>query len=109
MSKVVSSTQAKSNLGALLDWAEETGDPVVVEKRGHPVAAIVPYKVLQELEEGRERLRRYEARERLRELRVSIAGRNQDLDPSRADALGEELVKGGIDAMMRSGKLRFEE
>jgi hypothetical protein len=34
MSKTVSSTDAKGSFGALLEWTGETGDPVIIERRG---------------------------------------------------------------------------
>lgn len=40
--KTIASTQAKSNFGALLDTAQR--EPVMIEKKGRPVAVIVSYE-----------------------------------------------------------------
>lgn len=108
MSRTVSSSDAKSNLGSLIGWTQETGDSVVVEKRGHPVAVIVPYKKFQEMEEQQDQLRRHEARERLRRLRAELVERNSDLKPGEAELIAEDAVRDTIDAMMAKGKIRFE-
>ena len=40
--KTIASTQAKSNFGALLDTAQR--EPVMIEKKGRPVAVVVSYE-----------------------------------------------------------------
>jgi len=42
MMKTIASTQAKSNFGALLDTAQR--EPVMIEKKGRPVAVVVSYE-----------------------------------------------------------------
>lgn len=101
--------RCKSNLGSLIGWTQETGDSVVVEKRGHPVAVIVPYEKFQDLEQQQDRLRRHEARETLRKLREKLVERNRDLKPGDAEQIADEVVREAIDAMVASGKIRFEE
>jgi prevent-host-death family protein len=109
MSKTVSSTDAKSHFGSLLGWTEETGDPVIIEKRGKPVAVIVPYKAFEEMREQQDRLRRKEAWEKLRRLREELAERNSDLTQEEADKIADRAVRDTIDAMVDKGMIRFEE
>jgi prevent-host-death family protein len=42
MMKTIASTHAKSHFGALLDTAQR--EPVMIEKKGRPVAVIVSYE-----------------------------------------------------------------
>jgi prevent-host-death family protein len=42
MMKTIASAQAKSNFGALLDTAQR--EPVMIEKKGRPVAVVVSYE-----------------------------------------------------------------
>lgn len=61
MPKTVSVTEARNQLSALLDWAVNNNDAVVIESRGKPKAVIVSYGEYQELLVFREQTRKNEA------------------------------------------------
>lgn len=48
MPRTMSATEAQNNFGALLDWAEENEDGIIVERRGKPVAAMIAYAAYEE-------------------------------------------------------------
>ncbi|CUS05785.1 Putative antitoxin YefM (fragment) [Candidatus Promineifilum breve] len=58
MPKTVSVSEAKNQLSALMDWAVETGDEVVITRRGEPRAVIISYSTYQEYLAFREQARR---------------------------------------------------
>lgn len=109
MSKTVSATDAKSSFGSLLGWTEETGDPVIVEKRGKPVGVILSYKAFEDMQAQQDRLRRMEAWETLRRLQERLAARPVELTEEEAEQLADEAGRDMMDALIRKGKVRFEE
>jgi len=109
MSKTVSATDAKSRFGSLLDWTGETGDPVIVERRGRPVGVILSYKAFEELKEQQERLRRQEAMETLRRLEERLARRTPEITEEEAEQLADEAGRDMIQALIEKGLVRFEE
>jgi len=109
MSKTVSASEAKSSFGSLLGWTEETGDPVIVERRGRPVGVLLSYTAFEELQEQRERLRKMEAWETLRRLQERLAARPAELTEEEAEQLAEEVGRDMMESLIRKGKVRFEE
>jgi prevent-host-death family protein len=41
MPRTVSSSEAQNNFGAMVQWAKEIHEGVIVERRGKPVAALI--------------------------------------------------------------------
>ncbi|HVL24942.1 MAG TPA: type II toxin-antitoxin system prevent-host-death family antitoxin [Thermomicrobiales bacterium] len=109
MSKTVSATDAKSNFGSLLDWTGETGDAVIVERRGRPVGVILSYAAFEDLKEREKRLRREQAWEALRQLQERLAARPPELTEEEAEQLADEAGRDMIESLVRKGKVRFEE
>lgn len=93
MPKTVSATEAKVQFGAIVEWAVEAQDDVVVERRGEPKAVIISYQEYQKVLALREQARREEALRRLRALREEVRARNTDLDEEQAMALAVRFSK----------------
>lgn len=53
MAKSVSVAEAKSQFADMLAKVKHTGERVIIERRGRPIAALVPLADLDRLEEGR--------------------------------------------------------
>ncbi len=87
MSKVVTAKEARDRLDALLADAQE--EPVIVEIRGAPKAAIISFDDLRKFEQLQEAEERRQAFEQLEEIRARIAARNADLSQEEAAALVE--------------------
>ena len=60
MAKTVSVTEAKNQWSALLDWAVNNNDEVIIESRGKPKAFILSYAEYQQFLALREQARRKE-------------------------------------------------
>ncbi|MGH2560237.1 MAG: type II toxin-antitoxin system prevent-host-death family antitoxin [Thermomicrobiales bacterium] len=108
MPKTVSTVVAKNQFSAMIGWAEENRDEVIVESHGRPRAAIVSFSEYEEMRLAREQTRRQDALRRLRELRARVRARNQDLTDEEADALAARFVREVIDDMAAEGILKFE-
>lgn len=108
MLRTVTATEAKARLGELMRYALESGDAIIVENRGQPQVALVPYAEYEELQQLKERARREAALAQLRELAREVQAQNQDLTEGEADSIADELTREAIDSLVARGKVRFE-
>ncbi len=107
MPKTISVSEAKNKLSAMLKWAVENQDEVVVESRGRPKAVILPYGEYEQFQSLREKERRQSALQRLQELAAVNQALNQDLTPEEAEDLADEVTRETIDRMVAEDKVTF--
>ena len=96
MARVISSSEAQSSFSAVIQWAEENREEVVVEKQGKPTVAIVPYAEYEYLMHLRDEQRHREIFEELNALRQRIQERTPELSPEEAYRLAgfsEEVIR----------------
>lgn len=108
MDRVVTATEAKARLGELMRRAIDTGDAVIVESRGKPQVALVPYEEYERLQKLKQRARREEALAQLRELAREVQAQNEDLSEDEAGGIADELTREAIESLAEQGKVRFE-
>ncbi len=94
MEKTVSAEQARRHLGELLDAVEDCRERVVIERRGEPVAVLVPVAVYEQWRQSRDA-----AFDDLFAV-IEHAQMNANLSPEEADALAAEAV-----ASVRAGQV----
>ena len=109
MTRSVSATEAKAKLGDLMKWAVKTGDDVIIQSRGYPQVAIVPFKEYEEMQVLKERARRAAAIAELHEIAREMQARNTDLTPDEANELADEITRAAIEQLVEKGEIRFEE
>ena len=51
MARMISATEAKAKLSALMDWAVKNKDEVIVQSRGAPKVAIISYDAYEQFKE----------------------------------------------------------
>lgn len=100
MPKIISATEAQSNFGAILQWAEENKEDIVVERRGKPTAAILTYEEYQALIALREQERKRRILDEIREIRRQVAAQNQDLSAEDVYRLAG-FAEDDVQAMLR--------
>lgn len=96
MPRTVSSSEMQNNFGAMLQWAEENNDEVVIERRGKPAGVIIAYEEYKEVMRLREQERRRSVFARMEAIRKQVAARNPDLTAEEAYRLAgfsEEVVQ----------------
>lgn len=108
MNNAVSATEAKTRLGELMRYAIDSGNTIIVESRGKPQVALVPYAEYEELQKLKERARREAALAQLRDLAREVQAQNEDLDEEEAARLADELTREAIDSLVEQGRVRFE-
>jgi prevent-host-death family protein len=108
MPKTVSVSEAKNQLSAVIDWAVQHSDEVVIESRGEPKVAILSYAEYQEFLALREQARRRESLRQLEELAERIWAQNSDLSDQEVEELAEEISQETIQRMIKEGKVRFQ-
>jgi prevent-host-death family protein len=84
MPRTVSSSEVQNNFGAMLQWAEENNDEVVVERQGKPAGVIIAYDEYKEVVRLREQERRRKIFARMEEIRKQVAEGNSDLTAEEA-------------------------
>ena len=84
MPKTISVSEAKNKLSAMLKWAVENQEEVVVESRGRPKAVILSYAEYKYFLSLREKEQRQAAIKRLQGLAAANQSLNQDLTPEEA-------------------------
>lgn len=96
MQKTVSSSEVQNNFGAMLQWAEENEDGVIVERRGKPAGALIAYEQYQELQRLKEQERKRKALKALKALRREVQRHNPDItaeEAYRAAGFSEEVIQ----------------
>lgn len=107
MPKRVSATEAKINLGAMMEWAVEEADEVIIESRGRPKAVLVSYPVYQEVQRIQEAIRREQVLAQMETLAATVQARNQDLSPTEAEATADRFVREVVREMIADGQIAY--
>lgn len=107
----VSASEAKNSFGKLVAWVREENEPIIVENRGVPVAALISYEELEEFREMKWRKKAAQTLEDLKQLQREVSSRpaNRNLTIEQADEIASDLVSGAIDSLVAKGKVRFED
>lgn len=107
MPRTLSSSEAKSKFGAVMESVVRDNDEVIVETHGRPKVAIIPFSKYEQLRELAEQERRREAWRLLEALRERVSARNQDLTDAEADRMAEEITRDAVASLIRKGKFRI--
>ena len=108
MTRTISVSEAKNTLSAVLEWAVENDDGIVIQSRGEPKAVIVPYANYAGYLALEEQARRQAALRELKQLAEEIWARNADLTDPEVDQLAEEITQETFQRMLDEGKIQFE-
>ena len=108
MPKTVSATEAKTQFGSIINWTIERKDDVIVESRGRPRVAIIPFEEYQRLLRLREAARRQEALAQLESLREKVRARNEGLSEEEVASVADRLAREAIEEMIEEGKIRYQ-
>ena len=95
MTMTVSASDAQARLGAILKWAEENRDGVIIERRGKPAGVLIPYTDYEELAKLRKQEAGRQALAELEAIRAQIAARNPEIDAEEAyreAGFGDEAI-----------------
>jgi prevent-host-death family protein len=109
MPKTVTATEAKNRFGAMMSWALEAKDEVIVESHGVPKVAIVPYEEYEQVAAWRERERRRKAVAEIEALVERVRARNKDLTEAQAIELADRVVRETVENMVADGKVTYGE
>lgn len=108
MPKTVSVSEAKNQLSAVMEWAVENGDEVVIASRGEPKVAILSFAEYQEFLALREQARRREALRQLAELAERMQALNADMSAEEVEQLADEITRETFERMEAEGKIVFQ-
>lgn len=108
--KTLPASQVKNHFGTIASQVKNgTFVDVVVENRGEPIVAIVNIEDREALREFRERKRRAEALDRLRNIRAHVQAKVVGkLSGKEANDSANRFSRELIEDLEREGKVRFE-
>ena len=109
MTRIMSVTQAKAQFSAVIAWAAQDKDEIIIQNRGAATAVIIPYDEYEAYKKSRELARRQEAVARLHQIAKQVQQQNQDLTPEAADALADEITRDSIDNLSAKDEFHFQE
>ena len=109
MRKTVSTRDAQNKLSALIGWAKEHEEGVIVENRGEPTAAIISFAEYERLCHLKEQERRRGLLEEMRQIQARVSARNTDLSETEVDRLADDITREAMESLIAHGKVRFEE
>ncbi len=107
MPKYVSATEAKINLGSMMEWTVTESDEVIIESRGKAKAVLVSYPFYQQMMQIKEVLRREKALLELEALANRVQDKNKDLSPEKADEIAYQFVGDVVREMIAEGKISY--
>ena len=96
MAKIVSSSEAQNNFGAVAQWAEENPEGVIVQRRGKPALALIAYEEYEEFQQLKDEQRRRKALAALEALRRDVQAQTPNLteeEAYRAAGFSEEVIR----------------
>lgn len=97
MSRIVTSTEAKSSLGELLKWASEHNEGVIIKHYGEPTAALVSYEDFKQLQQIKAATAKRRFALGLRMMRTSMqmnmSPQDSDEEAFRAAGFTEEVIR----------------
>lgn len=107
MPRIITATEAKTHMGAILDWAVENDDEVIIQAHGQPKAVIISFAAYQKNRNQQEIMRRQAALARLEALAQRQGARNPDLDQAEAEALAERFGRDVFADMVAEGRIQY--
>ena len=106
MPRTVSSSEAQNNFGAMIQWANEHVEGIIVERRGKPTAAVISYEEYEAMMQLKEEERKRQAFAALEKLRREVQRANPDISAEeayRAAGFAEEVIQ---ETLKNDAKLR---
>lgn len=105
---IVSATDAKNDLDALLGRVTEQGETVIVERQGMPPAAIISIGEYRQLRLLQQDLRRREATANIRGLQAEVSERNKDLTPEQIETIAQQARSEITRGLFEKGLVKYK-
>lgn len=104
---IVTATDAKNNLGALLGRVAEGGEAVIVERQGKPRAAIISIEEYRQLRGLQNEERRREAVATIRRIRDEISERFKDLSDEEIESIAQDVRSDVTRGLFEKGSIKY--
>lgn len=107
MPRIITATEAKTHMGAILDWTVEHEDEVIIQAHGQPKAVLISFAAYQKNRNQQEIMRRQAALARLEALAQRQEARNPDLGQTEAEALVDRFSRDAFAEMVAEGRIQY--
>jgi len=101
MPKTITSSEAKARFGAMIKWAVENQDDVIVRQYGDPAVVMVPFAQYEQILAWREQARRESIIKKLGDLRREIQEATPTIDEAEAyrqAGMSERVIRETLEA-----------
>ena len=114
--KTASISETRQKLSSLLNWIKNSQNDVVIQNRGQAEAVIIPIADYELLQEARERRRRQQAVDELRQIAQEVNARNNRtkcrkprLTQDEAQEIADAITDEAINNLVNKGQVIFQE
>jgi prevent-host-death family protein len=108
MLQKISATEAKNNLGAILDRVRSGHDAVVIERYGQPEAVVIGYEHYEILQAILRKDRTEKTWRDLEKRAAAIRERNKDLTEAEVESLADEISRETVGRLIAERKAEYK-
>ncbi|HUF37724.1 MAG TPA: type II toxin-antitoxin system Phd/YefM family antitoxin [Anaerolineales bacterium] len=108
MLQKISATEAKNNLGAILDRVRSGDATVVIERYGRPEAVVIGYDHFEILQAVLRKERTEKTWRDLEKRAIAIRERNRDLSEEEVESLADEISRETIARLIAERKAAYK-
>ena len=109
MIKTASISETRQQLSIFLNWIKDCQTDVVIQNRGKAEAVIIPIADYELLQEARERQRRQQALDELKQIALEMRAHTPVLSQVEADELADEIMNEAVNNLIQQGIVTFQE
>lgn len=107
--KTVSVSEARQQLNALVEWAIENQDGVVIEKYNKPKAVLISYEDFEKYQQIKAKEQQQAAWAALQALAQKVSDQNKNLTAEEADEVADSVVREAVASLEQKGQIRFDD
>ena len=107
--KTASVSETRQKLSSFLNWIKNSQNDVVIQNRGQAEAVIIPFTDYDLLQEARERRRRKQAVDELRQIAQEVSAGNNRMTQDEAQDIADAITDEAINNLVNKGQVIFQE
>ena len=107
--KTASVSETRQKLSSFLNWIKNSQNDVVIQNRGQAEAVIIPFADYELLREARERRRRQQAVDELRQIAQKVRAGNNRMTQDEAQEIADAITDEAINNLVDKDQVIFQE
>lgn len=107
--RTASVSETRQQLSTFLRLVKGDGEDVLIQSRGKAEAVIIPFEDYKLLQDAREKRRRRQAIEELKQIALEVGARNEAMSRNDAEEIADQITKEAVRNLIDQGKVTFQE